>query len=153
MTDNRITLDDYFLNMARLASLRSTCRRRQVGCILVDSNNHVAATGYNGVPKGFTHCLDYPCKGATAESGTQLEDCWAVHAEMNAMLQLQSTDMLTAYLTVTPCFSCAKVLANSNVNRIVAPVWYPQSNVLEILDEANIIVVIKEMKEWVSLNP
>ena len=153
MDDNRIELDDYFLNMARLASLRSTCKRRQVGCILVDSNNHVVATGYNGVPKGFTHCLDNPCKGATAKSGTQLEDCWAVHAEMNAMLQLQSTDELTAYLTVTPCFSCAKVLANSNVNRIVAPVWYPQPDVFTILDIANIEVVIKEMDEWISLNP
>ena len=152
MPDSRIELDDYFLNMARLASLRSTCKRRQVGCILVDSNNHVAATGYNGVPKGFTHCLDYPCKGATAKSGTQLEDCWAVHAEMNAMLQLQSTDVLTAYLPVTPCFSCAKVLANSNVTRIVAPVWYPQENVFEVLDAANINVEIREMEKWVSLN-
>ena len=152
MSGNRITLDSYFLNMARLASLRSTCRRRQVGCVLVDSNNYVVATGYNGVPKGFTHCLDNPCAGATAKSGTQLDDCWAVHAEMNAMLQLQSTDVLTSYLTVTPCFSCAKVLANSNVNRIVAPVWYPQPNVLEVLNEAHINVVIKEMEEWVSLN-
>lgn len=148
----RMSIDDYFLNMARLASLRSTCRRRQVGCVLVGKDNHVAATGYNGVPRGFIHCLDSPCKGAVAKSGTQLDDCWAVHAEMNAMLQLQSTSELTAYLTVTPCFNCAKVLANSNVTRIVAPVWYPQENVKEILDNANIYVDIREVNEWTSLN-
>ena len=152
MENNRITIDNYFLNMARLVSLRSTCKRRQVGCILVDSNNYVVATGYNGVPKGFTHCLDNPCAGAAAKSGTQLDDCWAVHAEMNAMIQLQSTDILTAYLTVTPCFNCAKVLANSNINRIVAPVWYPQDNVLEILETAHILVDIQEINEWASLN-
>ena len=146
MTSSRITLDDYFLNMAKLASLRSTCRRRQVGCILVDSSSHVVATGYNGVPKGFSHCLDEPCVGAEAPSGTQLDDCWAVHAEMNAMLQLQSTDELTAYLTVTPCLNCAKVLANSNVTRIVAPVWYPQDKVFEVLTKAKINVVIKEIE-------
>ena len=146
----RLEIDDYFLKMAQLASLRSTCVRRQVGCVLVDSHNHVVATGYNGVPAGFTHCLALPCKGANAPSGTRLNECKAVHAEMNALLQLQSTDTLTAYLTVTPCFDCAKVLANSNVKRIVASVWYPQTEVKEILEEANIVVDIKTAKaeEW-----
>ena len=83
----RLAVDDYFLKMAELAALRSTCARRQVGCVLVDSNNHVAATGYNGVPKGFVHCLDVPCIGADAQSGTRLDECYAVHAEMNALLQ------------------------------------------------------------------
>ena len=152
MTSSRITLDDYFLNMARLASLRGTCKRRQVGCILVDSSNHVVATGYNGVPKGFTHCIDDPCKGADAPSGTRLNECKAVHAEMNALLQLTSVDTLTAYVTVTPCFDCAKVLANSNVRRIVAPSWYPQENVVTLLATANIDVVIREVTEWASLN-
>jgi len=148
----RLDIDEYFLNMARLASLRSTCARRQVGCILVDSQNHVVATGYNGVPKGFKHCVDYPCKGANAISGTRLNECKAVHAEMNALLQLTSNDILTAYLTVTPCFDCSKILANSTIRRIVAPVWYPQDEVKEILDEALISVDIKDMKkEWVSL--
>jgi dCMP deaminase len=148
----RIHIDDYFLNMARLASLRGTCKRRQVGCILVDSDNHVVATGYNGVPKGFPHCLDEPCEGADAPSGTRLDECKAVHAEMNALLQLHSTDILTAYLTVTPCFNCAKVLANSNVTRIVAPIWYPQENVVAILADAGIDVKIREVSEWASLN-
>lgn len=148
----RIHIDDYFLNMARLASLRGTCKRRQVGCILVDSNNHVVATGYNGVPKGFTHCLDEPCKGADAPSGTRLNECKAVHAEMNALLQLTSVDTLTAYVTVTPCFDCAKVLANSNVTRIIAPVWYPQEDIVSILAEAKIEVIIREVTEWTSLN-
>ena len=147
----RLEIDEYFLNMAKLAALRSTCKRRQVGCILVDSNNHVAATGYNGVPKGFKHCLDYPCKGADAASGTRLNECKAVHAEMNALLQLTSRDVLTAYLTVTPCFECSKVLANSAVKRIVAPVWCPQDEVKSILEEASITVDIKEIKQWVSL--
>ena len=148
----RLEIDEYFLNMAKITALRSTCKRRQVGCILVDSNNHVAATGYNGVPKGFKHCLDYPCKGADAASGTRLNECKAVHAEMNALLQLTSRDVLTAYLTVTPCFDCSKVLANSAVKRIVAPVWYPQDEVKSILEEASIIVDIKEIKQWVSLD-
>lgn len=147
----RLAVDDYFLEMSKLVALRSTCKRRAVGCVLVDSKNHVVATGYNGVPKGFIHCIDAPCTGADAPSGTRLNECKAVHAEMNALLQLQSTDDLTAYLTVTPCFDCAKVLANSNVIRIVASVWYPQTEVREILDQAHIIVEIPTTisdEEW-----
>ena len=72
--------------MAELVAERSTCRRRKVGCVLVDSNNHVVATGYNGVPTHFPHCLDEPCEGATAPSGESLEKCLAVHAEQNALL-------------------------------------------------------------------
>ena len=141
-SSNRIDFDSYCLDIADLVSKRTTCSRRAVGCVLTDSQNHIVATGYNGVPKGFIHCIDYPCKGADAPSGTRLNECKAVHAEMNALLQLQSTDELTAYLTVTPCFDCAKVLANSNVTRIVASVWYPQTEVKDILEQAHIIVDI-----------
>ena len=128
--------------MAELVAERSTCRRRKVGCVLVDSNNHVVATGYNGVPTHFPHCLDEPCEGATAPSGESLEKCLAVHAEQNALLQLRSNDILTAYLTVTPCITCAKMLANSSVKRIVANREYLQSLAVDVLDKAKIRVDI-----------
>ena len=142
MTFSRLGHDEYFTDIANLVAKRSTCRRRVVGCVLVDSQNHIVATGYNGVPAGFKHCLDIPCEGAVAPSGTQLNECWAVHAEMNALLQLQSDDELTAYITTTPCFECAKVISNSKIKRIVAPTWYPAKYVKEILDTAGIKVCI-----------
>ncbi len=139
---SRVNVDSYFLQMAELVAERSTCRRRKVGCVLVDSNNHVVATGYNGVPTHFPHCLDEPCEGATAPSGESLEKCLAVHAEQNALLQLRSNDILTAYLTVTPCITCAKMLANSSVKRIVANREYVQSLAVDVLDKAKIRVDI-----------
>ena len=139
---SRVNVDSYFLQMAELVAERSTCRRRKVGCVLVDSNNHVVATGYNGVPTHFPHCLDEPCEGATAPSGESLEKCLAVHAEQNALLQLRSNDILTAYLTVTPCITCAKMLANSRITRIVANREYVQSLAVDVLDKAKIRVDI-----------
>lgn len=141
---SRPHVDKYFLQMAKLVAQRSTCRRRQVGCVLVDSDNHVVATGYNGVPTKFPHCLDIPCEGATAPSGESLDKCLAVHAEQNALLQLRSNDWLTAYLTVTPCITCSKMLANSRVKRIVANCEYTQSLAVEILARANIQVDIQD---------
>jgi dCMP deaminase len=137
---SRLDLDTYFLQMAELVANRSTCRRRAVGCVLVDSSNHVVSTGYNGVPTHFPHCLDTPCEGASAPSGTSLEKCLAVHAEQNALLQLRSNDALTAYLTVSPCITCAKMIANSRIRRIVASHEYAQSFAVDILNKAKIML-------------
>ena len=149
MTTNysRIDVDTYFLEMSQLVAQRSTCRRRKVGCVLVDSKNHVVATGYNGVPTHFPHCLDIPCEGATSPSGQVLEKCLAVHAEQNAFLQLRSNDSLTAYVTVSPCITCAKILANSSVKRIVSQQQYIQAEAIEILRIAKIEVIIKETRD------
>ena len=136
--EQRIETDQYFMEIATTVAKRSTCLRRSVGCVLVDSKNHIVATGYNGVPKGFDHCLDSPCRGAFSESGTDLDLCSAIHAEVNAFLQLRSDDALTAYVTVTPCFSCAKMFANSNVKRIVSKELYVHEEALHLLWEAGL---------------
>jgi len=134
---DRIDTDKYFLEIASTVAKRSTCMRRSVGCVLVDSKNHIVATGYNGVPSKFTHCLDSPCEGAFSLSGTDLDLCNALHAEVNAFLQLRSDDVLTAYLTVSPCFSCAKMFANSNVECIVAKELYVHEKAIELLKQAD----------------
>ena len=134
---DRIDTDRYFLEIASTVAKRSTCMRRSVGCVLVDSKNHIVATGYNGVPSKFTHCLDSPCEGAFSLSGTDLDLCNALHAEVNAFLQLRSDDVLTAYLTVSPCFSCAKMFANSNVKCIVAKELYVHEKAIELLKQAD----------------
>ena len=139
---SRIDADDYFLQMASLVAERATCRRRKVGCVLVDSEKHIVATGYNGVPTQFPHCLDSPCEGANSASGEELDKCLAVHAEQNALLQLRSNDTLTAYLTITPCITCAKIIANSRIKRIVSKVMYVQPEAMEILSTAKIKVDI-----------
>ena len=139
---DRIDTDKYFLEIASTVAKRSTCMRRSVGCVLVDSKNHIVATGYNGVPSKFTHCLDSPCEGAFSLSGTDLDLCNALHAEVNAFLQLRSDDVLTAYLTVSPCFSCAKMLANSQVKRLVASELYVHEQAINLLNQADIELVI-----------
>ena len=139
---SRLDVDNYFLQMSSLVAKRATCRRRKVGCVLVDSKNHIVATGYNGVPTHFPHCLDNPCEGANEPSGESLDKCLAVHAEQNALLQLRSNDYLTAYLTVTPCITCAKMIANSSIRRIVSNVVYIQPTAMNILSTAGIKVDI-----------
>ena len=118
--------DEYFLSMASLVSLRATCRRRRVGCVLVDANRHVLATGYNGVARSMPHCLDTPCDGANLPSGTGLDRCNAIHAEQNALLQCRDVEAIeTAYITTSPCVTCVKLLMNTGCKRIVFIQCYP----------------------------
>lgn len=138
----RPTSDKYFLRMAQLVSSRSTCLRRSVGCVLVDARNHVLATGYNGVAAGRPHCnelrtvrhvdcpdsIEYPnmCAGARSPSGQALDECEAIHAEANALLQCRNVyEIRAAYCTASPCVHCVKLLLGTSCREIVFLEEYP----------------------------
>lgn len=132
--------DTYFSAMAQLAATRSTCVRRAVGCVLVDSRKHVLSTGYNGVAAGLPHCnkedmfsdVGFPnaCSGAFAPSGQDLHKCEAIHAEQNALLQCRDVYQIdTAYVTTSPCIHCMKLLMNTSCQHIVAGEIYDQEAV------------------------
>lgn len=144
----RINQMTYFLALAKIVSLRSTCARRQVGCVLVDNKNHILATGYNGVTRKAPHCIDIPCPGASYESGKGLDVCEAIHAEQNAILQCSDVDQIqTAYITVAPCKTCTKLLSNTACREIVflenyvdsgkalwRGVWHKHNDIKEIFE-------------------
>lgn len=126
----RIDRDGYFLSIAEIASKRSTCFRRAVGCVLVNVHGHILATGYNGVPRGFPHCNESEslarCAGATAAPGEELSACLAIHSEQNALLQCHDVEEIdTAYVTASPCIHCTKLLLNTGCQRIVFLSDYP----------------------------
>lgn len=110
----------YYLTLAAAVSLRGTCARRKVGCVLVDVHDRVSATGYNGVARGLTHCIEKACPGADAPSGTGLDLCEAIHAEANAIAACRNVDELAAcFVTVSPCVSCVKLLMGTSCKSII----------------------------------
>lgn len=118
----RPTNDEYYTEMVRLVASRGTCARRKVGCILVDDRNRVLATGFNGVAPGHPHCIDesHRCLAADAASGFALDMCRASHAEQAALLHCSDVDKVrAAYVTVSPCGDCTKLLLMTGCQRIV----------------------------------
>jgi dCMP deaminase len=112
--------------MAKLVAQRATCFRRRVGCVLVNGQYHVMATGYNGVASGVRHCSDFPCPGAHLPSGEGLHLCQAIHAEQNALIQCHDISLIdTVYCTASPCISCVRLLLNTSARRIVFIEHYP----------------------------
>lgn len=145
--DTRISWDEYFMEMAKLAAKRSTCLRRQVGAVIVQ-DKHVIATGYNGAPKGIPHCAEMG--GCYREqnnipSGERHELCRALHAEQNAIIQAatysQGIEGATMYITHQPCVICAKMIINAGIERIVVNEGYPDQMAVDILEEAGLKIV------------
>jgi len=154
----RPSKDEYFLEMARVVAMRSTCLRRAVGAVLVDVDGHVLTTGYNGRPAGMPHCnqvtgvtmefdpegdvavneYDYACDGSSAASGERIEACEAVHAEQNALLQCPDARLIdVCYVTVSPCLACVKMLLNTDCRRIVFAEPYAHDDAARALWESS----------------
>lgn len=138
----RPSTDKYFMDMARLAATRSTCLRRKVGAVIV-KDNHVLSTGYNGAPRGVSHCEDAGCMRAKMNipSGTRHELCRGVHAEQNAVTQAAyfgtSVKGAKIYTTTFPCSLCAKILINSGITEIIYDEGYMDDLSKDILSESD----------------
>jgi len=136
--------NEYFMEIARLVSRRSTCLRRKVGAILV-KDKEILSTGYNGAPKGLKHCVDLG--GCLREqlkvpSGERHEICRGVHAEQNAIVQASvfgvSISGATLYTTTFPCVICAKLLVNAGIKNIIYEGEYEDDLSRKILKESGI---------------
>ncbi len=145
MNDKRPSWDEYFLNIAKTVSSRSTCFRTKVGAVIV-KNKDIISTGYNGAPTHQKNCLEigfcYRNKNSIT-SGTRLETCRAVgsHAESNAITLAakngHSTDQSTIYVTghYFVCNQCKALISNAGIIRVVLETpkggieeYYPESD-------------------------
>ena len=108
----RISLDQYFIDIAQKVKERSTCLSRQVGCVIV-KDKQILSTGYNGSIKGHNHCNKHTCKKGCNNT---------IHAEVNAVISAAkrgvNIDRCTIYTTTSPCINCLKILLSLNIEKI-----------------------------------
>jgi len=146
----RPSWDDYFLKMALLVAERSTCRRHHIGAVII-KDKKVLSSGYNGAAAGAADCLKLGCKkdSENLSSGEFQEKCRAIHAEQNAIIQAAihgaSIEGATIYCTHSPCFVCAKSIANAKIKRVVTFSSYPDKSFSELFEELGIEYEIKQM--------
>ncbi|HOX28609.1 MAG TPA: cytidine/deoxycytidylate deaminase family protein [bacterium] len=144
--------DEYFMKIAGVVAERSTCVRRSVGAIIVD-NKRILSTGYNGVPTGLVHCEQRGCirKEQNIPSGERQEVCRGLHAEQNAIIQAAQYGFSivgsTIYSTTQPCITCAKMIINAGIKKVVFEGAYPDTLSIEVLEEAGIELVRFEGRE------
>ena len=131
-SNKRIDWKEYFMSIALLASIRSSCERLKVGCVLT-KNNRIISTGYNGFLKGFQH------KSIVRDNHEQA----TIHAEQNAIADGAqrgiSLDGCDAYITHYPCINCFKLLCSINVKNIYYYDNYKNDPIiLELLKDSDI---------------
>ncbi len=142
----RPSWEEYFIEITRLVSLRSTCLRRKVGALIVKDKN-ILATGYNGAPSGVAHCMEVGClrERLDIKSGERHELCRGLHAEQNAIIQAAkhgtNINGSTLFCTTMPCIICSKMIINAGIRKIVYEEGYPDRLAEEMIGEAGIDIV------------
>ena len=135
----RINWNEYFMSIAILASVRSSCNRLNVGCVLV-KNNRILAMGYNGFLPGAKH-ISYVRNNH--EQAT-------VHAEQNAITDAASRGISVnnsiAYITHYPCINCFKILISSGISKIFYLDDYKNDLLVDVIcKDNNLNITIKKL--------
>ena len=126
----RPTWDKYFMEITEAVAKRSTCDRGRMGCVIA-RDKQILVTGYAGAPSGLPHCdeIGHQMKTITNEDGTVSKHCMrTTHAEQNAICQAAkigvSINGSTLYCKMTPCSTCAKMIINAGIKRVVCQKKY-----------------------------
>ena len=143
----RPTWDEYFMEVCRAIAKRATCDRGRSGCVIA-RDNQLLVTGYVGAPRGLPHCDDvgHQFKKVQHEDGSISQHCVrTVHAEQNAICQAAkrgiSIDGATLYCKMTPCRTCAMLIINCGIKRVIAEKRYHDSaDSIEMFKQAGIIL-------------
>ena len=131
----RISKENYYLDIAQTVLERATCLRRIYGAIIV-KNDEIISTGYNGAPRGRRNCVDmgYCSREAMqVPRGERYELCRSVHAEANAIISASRMDMLGSTLFLVgrevqtgeyvqganPCAMCKRMIINAGIETVV----------------------------------
>ena len=149
----RLSKENYYLDIAQTVAERSTCLRRMFGAIIV-ANDSIIATGYNGAPRGRKNCSDLGIcmrDKLNIPRGERYELCRSVHAEANAIIAAPREQMLgaTIYMVcedakthavqsgTSSCMMCKRMILNAGISKVV------------VRDTADTYRVI-EVKDWIT---
>ena len=140
--------DDYFMEICDTVAKRATCGRGRSGCVIA-KDNRILVTGYVGAPAGLPHCdeVGHQMKQMIHEDGSVTQHCVrTVHAEQNAICQAAkngiSIEGATLYCRMTPCRTCAMLIINCGIKRVVCQRKYHDSaDSLSMFAQAGVEIV------------
>lgn len=148
----RPSWDEYFMRLADIVKTRANCTRRQVGALIV-KDYRIISSGYNGTPHGIKNCFEGGCSRCQKRDEGKInwfeyeESCVCIHAEQNTIIQAAyqgaPTKDATLYSTANPCCSCAKMLINAGIIRVVCRIEHHDDQGITLLKKAGVKVDIK----------
>ena len=146
----RISKENYYLDIAQTVAERSTCLRKKYGAIIV-KNDTIVSTGYVGAPRGRKNCSDL-CRCMRDEMniprGERYEMCRSVHAEMNAIINASREQMLDGVMYLAGvdaktgelvknaccCMMCKRLVLNAGITKVILRETKDEFTVYETAD-------------------
>lgn len=109
---SRPNWDEYFMCMAKHVSYRSPDPDTKHGCVIVDSENRIVSTGYNGPVRGLPDST-FPWTRPEKYK-------WVIHAEDNAVLWARrDLKGCAAYVTGMPCTACMRRFIQAGITKVI----------------------------------
>ena len=122
--------DEYYLEIAKAVSKKSSCLKKHYGAIIV-KNDRICSTGYNGAPAHEPHCV-ICTKKSIRKDETAYMSCKSVHAEMNCIISASKEEMLGAalylagfdielntWIEAEPCEICLRLIKNAGIAQVI----------------------------------
>ncbi|MDP6456662.1 MAG: dCMP deaminase family protein [Candidatus Marinimicrobia bacterium] len=138
MSNDRVSWEQYFMNIAGEVASRSTCDRKHVGAVIV-RDKVILSTGYNGSLRGLPHCDEV---GHEMENGHCVR---TIHAEANAIVQAARNGINISdaeiYVSASPCYTCFKMIANSGIRKVYYGEFYRDERIKEHAAEIGIELI------------
>lgn len=147
---DRISKENYYLDIAQTVAERSTCMRRNFGAIIV-KDDVIVSTGYNGAPRGRKNCNELQfCERdrLNIPRGERYELCRSVHAEANAIIAASRDRMLgstlymvcinpsdkSLYAGTSSCMMCKRQIINAGISKVVVRDTPSEYRVIDVND-------------------
>lgn len=125
MSEVRLSIPEYAMALAEVASLRSEDPFRKVGAAALDRDNRVIATAYNGLAPGF----EAPAGFWDDRDGRQK---FMLHAEVNLCSLFKRGEAKLVATTTMPCTACMQTLCAYGIEEIYYRESYQASDAPEI---------------------
>ena len=145
----RPSWDEYFMKIVEMVASRGSCDRGRTGCVIT-RDRRIVSTGYVGSPVGTPHCdeVGHEMHTVIHDDGSQTNHCIrTAHAEQNAICEAARMGIAleggTLYCKMSPCYTCAKMIINAGIKRVVCAQDYQTgARSREIFKEAGIEYVL-----------
>ena len=109
---NRLTINEYAMGLAWMASQRSEDPYGKVGAAALTADNRVIATGYNGLAGQFT-----PPPGFWDDRDKRRP--YMLHAEANLLALTERGQVALVACTLLPCSDCARNIITHGIKRVL----------------------------------
>lgn len=133
-------IDTLYIEISRRIAQESKAVRKKVGGVLT-KNQNIISYGWNGTPSGDNNT----CENVT-DDGSLVTKAEVTHCEMNIFGKLldsehpQSTKGSELFLTLSPCFECAKLIKRAGTVRVVYDEEYRNPEGINFLRQRGVIV-------------